>query len=389
MEKPLWMIYATHMFIEIFLLMQVALIPVIIKEFQLSLLEASLVATVPSFAALLMNIPSGILADRLQANHLLFASMVMEGISAFLVSQTSSFWVLVLAASLLRVSSPVYHISGLSQISRLVKPERLSRSIGFHNALGSLGSAVGVFSLTLFLSTLGWRWTYLFWSVPTLAWSLIVLTSPQLKVKHVEKATTHGGNELKRLYLVFSSMMFFMIIIGVREIGNTGSITFMTTYFVQARGLPETLASLIFGLGPVIGIFGSLWGGYMAERFSAKKALSLVVLCSALTLCLLAWASTINLILPLYILYSFFGSAVWSPINTMVASLAPFTERGLSYSVYFLTEGLLISLAPTLAATVIESTSIWFVLPFCMIFLITSVVMLQFLPSARALAASG
>lgn len=44
MEKPVWMICLTHMFIEIYLLVQVALIPVIVQEFQLSLVEASLIA---------------------------------------------------------------------------------------------------------------------------------------------------------------------------------------------------------------------------------------------------------------------------------------------------------------------------------------------------------
>ena len=63
MEKPLWMISITHMFVEIFLLIQVALIPVITQEFQLSLLEASLVASLPSIVTLVMNIPSGYLAD--------------------------------------------------------------------------------------------------------------------------------------------------------------------------------------------------------------------------------------------------------------------------------------------------------------------------------------
>jgi len=57
MEKRFWMICSTHMFLEVYLMIQVALIPVYIKEFQLSLLEVSLVATIPSFVQLLMNVP--------------------------------------------------------------------------------------------------------------------------------------------------------------------------------------------------------------------------------------------------------------------------------------------------------------------------------------------
>jgi len=90
------------MFIEVYLLMQVALIPVIIREFQLSLLEASLIATIPSLLTLLMNIPSGFLTDKFSTNQLLFISMLVEGLSTFLVSQTSNFWMLIVGVSLLK-----------------------------------------------------------------------------------------------------------------------------------------------------------------------------------------------------------------------------------------------------------------------------------------------
>lgn len=376
------MIYTTHMFVEVYLLIQVALIPVIVREFQLSLLEASLVATVPSFVALMMNLPIGILADRVSTNRLLFTSMLVEGVAAFLVSQTSNFWLLVIAVSLLRVSSPIYHVSGLSQISRVAKQERMSRSIGFHNALGNVGSAAGVISLTLFLSTVGWRWTYLFWSVPILAWGFVILVSPHLRSRRAEGTDSLDKGWLRRMPLVFSSgLLLFLVVIGLREIGSTGSTTFMTTFFVETRGLSEAMSSLIFGLGPFIGIVGSLYGGFWAERAGAKKALGWAVALCALGLTMLAVVSDLYLIVPIYVFYSFFSSTVWAPINTLVARLTPLSNRGLSYSMYFFAEGLLISIAPTLAAGVIELTSVWAVLPFSIVFLIACVATLQLLPS--------
>lgn len=240
MQKPLWMIYTTHMFIEIYLLIQVAIIPVIVSEFQLSLLEASLIATVPSLAALLMNIPSGFLADRFSTNHLLFASMLIEGFSALAISQTNSFWALVVGASFMRIASPIYHVPGLSQISRLVKPEQMSKSVGFHNAFGSFGTAVGLVSLTVFLSTLGWMWTYLFWALPILAWSFVLLSSSQLRIKQVGSRENSGKSKSARLFFVFSpALLMFLAVIGIREIGATGSSTFMTTFLSMLGTFPK------------------------------------------------------------------------------------------------------------------------------------------------------
>jgi predicted MFS family arabinose efflux permease len=381
MEKPLWMIYTTHMFIEVYLLIQVAIIPVIVREFQLSLLEASLVATVPSIAALLMNIPSGFLADRFSTNHLLFASMLIEGVSALVVSQTNSFWALVIGAACMRIASPIYHISGLSQISRLAKPERMSRSVGLHNALGSLGSAAGLMSLAFFLATTGWRATYLFWSLPIIIWGSILLASPQLRIKQSRVGANPTESRSSRLLLLFSpALLIFLVVVAIREIGGTGSSTFMTTYFVDVRNLSETTASLIFGLGPFTGIVGSIGGGYAAERLGARKALSWVILCCAVSLLALSLALHLYFLTFVYLVYTFFSNALWSPMNTIVASITPEAERGLSYSLYFFTEGLIASIAPSIAAGVIEFSSVWHVFPFSVAFFIISLVIFQFLP---------
>ena len=384
MEKPLWMICVTHMFLETYLLVQVALIPVITREFQLSLLEASLVATVPSLFTLLMNIPSGFLADRFSTNHLLFASMLIEGLSALLISQTYNFWMLVLGVSLMKIASRIYHISGLSQISRFAKPERMGRSIGFQNALGSLGSAAGVVSLAVFLSTLGWRWSYLFWAFPILIWGFILLRSPQLKTKPTDKTEIEKQERLMKLSLIFSApLLIFLVAIGIREVGSTGISTFMTTYFVSTRGLSESTASLIFGLGPFMGIVGSLAGGYMTERTGAKKALSWAVLGCVVSLSILSLMTHVYLLVLAYLVYALFGNSLWSPMNTIVAAITPESERGLSYSIYFFTEGLIASFTPTLVAGVIELSDVWFVFPFSIIFMIMGLIILQLLPKPK------
>jgi MFS family permease len=176
------------------------------------------------------------------------------------------------------------------------------------------------------------------------------------------------------------ALLIFLAVVAIREIGGTGSSTFTTTYFVDVRNLSEITASLIFGLGPVTGIVGSLGGGYIAERLGARKALSWVILFCAVLLMTLSMATRPYLLATLYLTYTLFSSALWSPMNTIVASITPETDRGLSYSFYFFTEGLIDSIAPSIAAGVIELSSVWHIFPFSVAFFIASLVILQFLP---------
>jgi len=368
------------MFIEVYLLVQVALIPVFIREFQLSLIQASLVATVPSLLGLFLNIPSGFLADRFNTKHLLFVSLVVEGLSAFLVSRTNDFWTLVLGVSVMRISSPIYHVSGLSHFSRFAKHEQMSKSMGFHMALGSVGQAIGSVSLAVFLLTLGWRWTYLFWSVPILAWGFMVLKSSEFENKGFERKETEKRGRRPKLSLLFSTgFLHFLAVLGIWQVGITAISTFMTTYLVKGIGFSQTTASILFGLGPFIGILGSLNGGYLGDRVGAKKTLSWSILGCAISLSILALVSHFYLLSFLYLLYAFFNHSVWSPTNIIVTDITPATDRGLSYSIYFFVEGLIAAFTPTLAAGVLQLSDLWYVFPFSIIFLITSLITLQFL----------
>jgi len=380
METRFWMVCATHMFLEVYYLIQVALIPVFVREFHLSLLEVSLVATIPSLIQLFMNLPAGFLADRINTKYLLSASMITEGLSALAISQTNSFWLLVLGVSAMRISSPIYHISGLSLISRLVRKERMNRSMGFHNALGSLGVAMGLLSLAVFLSTTGWRMIYIFWSVPLLVWGFIIFTSRHFQASKAETPRTPKKESLGRLPLVLSTaFLIFLVATGLREVANTGTSTFMTTYLVQERELSEAAASLVFGLGPLLGIVGSLNGGYLGEKIGAKRTLDILMLGCILSLSVLAASVHLPLLILGYLVYAFFSNSVWSPLNTMVADLTPATDRGLSFSVYFLIEGIIVSVTPTIAATVISLTGIWQIFPFSLLFLAACLVTFQLL----------
>jgi MFS family permease len=380
MEKPLWIVCISHMFVEVYLLMHVALFPVYIREFQLSLVEVSLVAIVPNLIQLLVNIPSGFLTDRFSSRYILSASMIIEGASALVLSQTRSFWALVFAVSVNRLSSPLYHVAGLSQISRVATQEKVNWSIGVHNALGSLGAAIGLVSVTVALSTAGWRWAYLFWAIPILAWGFIILVSLPVQRQHfeeekIERQSRHLGlsSVLSRDYLTFLGA-FNLELVGTATIS-----TFMTMYLVTLMGLSEATASLIYGLGPFMGILGSLGGGYLGDRMDAKKALSLFLLGCTISLFAVAFSSHLYLLVIVYMIYVFLSYSMWAPLNTIVADISPTTDRGLSYSVYFFVEGIVSSMAPAVAVAVIELSSIWFIMPFSMIFLLGGLIMFQFL----------
>jgi MFS family permease len=364
------------MLIEVFYFTQAALIPVMIQEFHVSLLEASLVVTVPTGTALLAYIPSGLLADRLSVNNLLFASMAIEGISIIVVSQAANFWFLIAALCFTYIARPLYHASGVAQISRIAKPEELNMAMGVHNALGDIGTAAGVSSLAFFLSSLNWRWAYAIWAIPVLFWSVVVLTSSQLKRRQV-KVRVPGVRDSGRLSIIlFSAFTVFIVFVVVRELGSTAVSTLTTTYLVTRLDVPVATASLIFGLGASVGILGDLTSGYLGQKIGARRALSWVMLCCIILLFALTYVSQIFLFSALYLAYAFFDYAVWSPMHTLVSEITPEETRGFSYSIYFFAHTSMFSLAPVLAASFIQLSNIAILFPFGDAFLALALIIL-------------
>jgi MFS family permease len=378
-KKRFWLV-STHMLIEVFLLMHLTLLPVFIEEFQLSIFEVSVIVSVQSLVGLMMNVPAGILVDRLNPKALLILSMAIEGGSAILISQTYNYWLLVLGMALMRIASPIYHISGLSQISKSASREQISTLMGTHNALGSLGAAVGSISLSVSLTTLGWRNVYLLWSLPIFLWCWVLFRvfplDAQSRVQD-QRMSLQWSAKISRIFN--RNFVVFLTGIGVREVGVTSILTFMTTYLITVRGVSQSIASLIFGLGPVVGIVASLTSGHMGDRLGAKRTLSSALIGNSIFLILLAFSTDISSLALFYVIYSFWNNIVWTPMNTIVAHIIPTAERGTGFSTYFFIEGMIKAITPFLAAAVIETFDIWTLFPFSFVFVVGSIIIIQFL----------
>lgn len=384
MRKEFWVICTTHLSIELYFLVHVTLLPVFIEEFRLSLPEAALVATAPTLLSLVANLPSGFVADRLNVKPILLLCLLLEALGGLIAGQSPNVYVLVLGITLIRVTSPFYHNSALASISKLFARERTSKAMGYHNAFGSIGTSVGSLAVSAILLRLNWRWAYLIWVAPLLAWALVISRThfPPRDLEPLERAAAElraprrRRLEFKAGFLTFS-FSAFLLAMSLWQAGFSVVSTFATTYFVQEKGLSESTASLIFGLGPLLGIGGSLLGGHLGDRIGEKKAIISSVLGSALSLAPMAVASTPETLALTYGLYTCLTYSVWSPQSTMVAGLTPPTRRGAAYSTIFFLQQAVSAASPILASGVILLTGLWAIFPIGLLSIAVTIACLQ------------
>ena len=89
-------------------MMHTALIPVFIREFNLTIFEAGLLVSIPLALSVSMSLPYGFITDRVDPRKLMILSLLMSGLSGLAVSQARSF---------LTLSTAVLHTAILNNLS--------------------------------------------------------------------------------------------------------------------------------------------------------------------------------------------------------------------------------------------------------------------------------
>ncbi len=370
--KPFGAVWLSHLLVEVFLLMHPALVPVFMNEFGLSIFQAGLLISIPSICRLVIVLPTGILTDKYGSLPFVVLSLLMGGLSGLLLSQTASVFFLILSITLITISVTLYHPPGMSIVSTLFpnQSER-SKAMGWHSASGCIGQAIGTISLGLLLAPYGWRFSYLLFSFPVLFWGLalakIGIPRSGGNAKSLNRANpivTRIGKAAQKSSVEKWRFITFLSAMGLNALANGGILAFMTTYLTSEQNLSLEVASVIFGLGPLIGIFGSVAAGYVSSRFGDKNSLVLIFFGQFIFLLGLIAIPSLALAMFSFLMYQLFSHAVWTPSTSMVASLMGETGGGMAYSLFYFSNDLLGSASPLLAAVLIENLGFGVVAPF-------------------------
>ena len=366
-RSKLLFLCASHTLLHVYTNLPLALLPILIREYELSILIASIVVSIPRVFSLVFSIPSGLLADRLGHSRLISFSLFLQVIAASIIITFPSLEIVTLCFSLIALASAFYHPSALSATSNISPPAFMSRGFGFHGASGTLGISLGPLTLGLLLNWFEWRFVYLIWIAPILAVAVIALFvklgGPTLdRDEEVKKGLTAPLRDI--LSVAFMSFLLLMLF---SSLAGGAISTYLTTYLTDSKGLDASLASIIFGLNPLVGLTSVIVGGYGGDRLGWRKSLTLIVSTSTVALFFMfVSASTIQAVLS-YLIYGFF-SIMTMPITTsLVGKIVPRKSRGTAYSLQFIPESVMGVMMPIALGVLIESLGIWIIFPTAMV----------------------
>ncbi|MGB9727045.1 MAG: MFS transporter [Nitrososphaeria archaeon] len=371
--NPVWLMNISHMLIEVYLFIHISLMPLFIKNFNLSIFEVSVVVTGPRIFSLITSLVSGALIDEFGAKPLLVLGMFSQAFGGILVYISRDVLSLFLGITFINIASPLYHNSGLSTISRFLDGKKLNGMLGVHNALGSLGSATGLFLLPIILIYGDWRLAYLIWIPPILVWAILLI-----RLKNIDTKIDRRKRNFSMNLIFTKNFVNFLLALSLSFAASTTLTTYITSYLVFEKKVSEAISSLIFAVGPILGIFSSIFSGKVSSLFGEKRFLLTIMLLSALSIVLMPFSSSTIMLAALYVTFSFFNSAIWPPISAMTACLTPASFRGTGYSLTTSAYQLLFAITPPLVAKAIEIYSLEIIFPISFILMLACTILLKF-----------
>jgi len=240
------------------------------KIYQLSDLEKSMLIATPILLGSVMRIPMGILTDRYGGRKIYALTLLLLVIPMVGAGFADSYSMILFCALFIGMAGTTFAVS-IAYVSRWFPPEKQGLILGIAG-MGNLGSAVANFLIPMIFTSYGLEWV--FWSLAFAIgiMSLIFWIGTQELQRPSETKTLKESLSVLKYKETWVLSVFYCLTFG-------GFVTFsmyLPTLLYDLFHITAVVAGVITAVFVVIATFTRPVGGYLSDRFGAKKVLTFV-----------------------------------------------------------------------------------------------------------------
>jgi MFS family permease len=345
-------------------------------------------------------VATGYLADRYDALKMLTVGIAIATAASFGIAGSINYWMLLLFMGVLGVGLGFYHPVGLSYISKVFGPKNRGKALGINGIGGNTGWLLSPIATASIAVAFGWRWAYVAWGVLGLAFIILVLylfgsgtltgndqveEGPEREGRR-KRRSSNGKVDRKRLeaeseetvaptsaadykvslrrLLTFLALVVMLITIfrGFYFHGLTDTLpTFLQVEKPELLvsddpGVKLILAGGFLSLLYMMGIIAEPLGGWIKDRYEARRPIFFASLANAGSLVLIIYASTPFMLTLGVTTFGFCFLLLMSVVNATIADVTPPQVRGTFFGITFLTRDGIGAFAPLFVGFVADST---------------------------------
>jgi len=338
-----------------------ALLP-IAQSFDLSITKITAIGTLCYLLFGLGSLPSGIFATKTNAKLALKLFFIGSSFASLLAGFSSSVVAFTASLALMGVFGSLYHVSGLTLISRGVR--RTGRALGIHGIAGSAGIALAPVITGVITSVLGWQKVYLIMSVTGAIGFLFLAFDRDIPEAH---AVVHNGHQTTTRKS--SSLLFFVLALVPMAINGfvyRGFLTMLPTYVSQEISVMNASSVLSGGIVSTlilsVGMIGQYVGGYLSDKMKMTK-MYLLIMAMTLPLMVLIGLTDSYLLIMVSAAFALLHFSTQPLENHIVSALTPPRLVSSAYGVKFVAAFGLGSFAAAFSGYITDHFDISYVFP--------------------------
>ena len=250
-------------------------------EFGISVVEVALANSIFGVARLVLDVPIGVLMDRIDQKWLRFSGAAILSLGSVMCALAMSFPLLLSGRLLNGVGAAIIQVTNLVWISRLSTEERRGRDLGVYQAVFQAGTSVSPMAGGMLADLFGWRASFWFAAAVALLGFLPMVAGPQEWIQKVKTGlkqekrgrgpgVTGGGSAGRgRLALVVANIVTFVMFFSVGGFQNT----IVPLFGSQVIHLEAGAIGLALGVSTLVRFVMSLVGGELSDRFGRRAVL--------------------------------------------------------------------------------------------------------------------
>ncbi len=295
------------------------------RVFHVSFAVLGLSVAAMSATTALLQTPVGFLVDRHGAKYFLVGGALLMSLSMAAMGLATSFWQILVLATLSGVGNSVIHPADYAIISGSVDKDRMGRSFSLHTFSGNLGFSLAPPIIAVLTLTIGWRAGLILvglLGVPVVL--SILLQSGILKdqIRHEASPAKLSGREL----LTSRTMLLFFAFFMLGSMAGAGVQSWLVTVLHTVKSMSLQAASTAL-TGYMIGsTCGVLVGGWFSDTYKRHLLVFAVALTigSAVLVLTVNWLSLPDLaVIALMFCSGLTFGASRTPRDVMVKDAAP------------------------------------------------------------------
>ena len=294
--------------------LQYVLLPVLAQIFQLNYAQVGLLRGLGSTVSSLLEIPAGILSERIPSRRLVVFGLVCAGLGYVGMSFAYGFLSLAIFILVAGFGSGFQHSLSSSLIVNGMAATRSRKAMGLYNACGDGGKLLftGLFSIGIGIG-FAWNWIILALGLAAIGFGLMCIKllnhapSPRLIAQKNHSASPEASEEKSRAFSFYNwgvreprRFLLLLVVVCFDSLCQAVILTFLGFVMLE-KGVGEGVASLAVVILLVGGMLGKAASGYGASRFGDRWVFLAMQLLTVPGILVLVWASgsVILVLLPL------------------------------------------------------------------------------------------